>query len=457
MGQNAQIWRDDRLRGNDAFTNEIMQQLRGTAAMVSVLTPRYAKSEWCTKEVAGFCDVAEETGGVVQGNKARVFKVLKTPLDAGAALPQILNEMLGYEFYELDAQHTPRELDPEFGQDSRREFLRKVNQLAWDIKQLLSQLTKTIATEQLANHSLTNPVVYIAECSHDRKAARESLAAELSRYGYSVLPKRELPREEGEYVAEVRALLAQCALSVHLVGTGYGLVPDGLGQKSAAMLQNELAVERCKSAAFQRVIWLPDGTQSSQPQQQAFISALRDEADAQFGADLINGDFEGLRAAVQTALKKLEKPLPSTSALESAATLRTVYVLCDERDRSQTLPLLKALKGRGFDVRLPVFTGDASSVRSANQELLSSATAVVLFYGAGDEAWKYHQQNELKKQRGLRSLGVPYVEYTYLALPDTEDKKLLADLGEPRLIDARAGLTETHLHGLLRDLSQSQP
>ena len=50
-------------------------------------------------------------------------------------------------------------------------------------------------------------------------------------------------------------------------------------------------------------------------------------------------------------------------------------------------------------------------MRAACQELLASAEVVVLFYGAGDEAWKYHQQNELKKQRGLRGARPELAEY----------------------------------------------
>ena len=46
-------------------------------------------------------------------------------------------------------------------------------------------------------------------------------------------------------------------MSVHLVGTGYGLVPEGSGQKSVVVLQNELAANRCKDGAFAVA---PDGS-----------------------------------------------------------------------------------------------------------------------------------------------------------------------------------------------------
>jgi hypothetical protein len=50
-GGEVRIWRDEKLRGNDVFSAEIMDQFPKTATLVSVLTPRYLKSPWCTKEI----------------------------------------------------------------------------------------------------------------------------------------------------------------------------------------------------------------------------------------------------------------------------------------------------------------------------------------------------------------------------------------------------------------------
>jgi hypothetical protein len=39
MGAKAQIWKDERLRGNDIFSNEILGHLPKTATLVTILTP----------------------------------------------------------------------------------------------------------------------------------------------------------------------------------------------------------------------------------------------------------------------------------------------------------------------------------------------------------------------------------------------------------------------------------
>ena len=115
MGSKAQIWRDDKLQGNDVFADEIVDQFAQTAVLVSVLTPRYLNSYWCTKEVAEFCKSAEHSGGMVVENKARIFKVLKTPVDTQESLPSVVQDVLGYEFFTFEDE-TPLELDPAYGE-----------------------------------------------------------------------------------------------------------------------------------------------------------------------------------------------------------------------------------------------------------------------------------------------------------------------------------------------------
>lgn len=99
LGQAAKIWRDDKLQGNDVFADEIVDQFAQTAVLVSVLTPRYLNSDWCTREVREFCARAEQSGGLVVDNKARVFKVIKTPVDEQESLPAAMKDLLGYEFF----------------------------------------------------------------------------------------------------------------------------------------------------------------------------------------------------------------------------------------------------------------------------------------------------------------------------------------------------------------------
>jgi hypothetical protein len=454
LGRKAKIWRDEKLQGNDIFSNEIVAQFKKSAVLVSILTSRYLNSEWCTREAREFCQSAQQTGGLMVGNKSRVFKVIKTPVDTQESLPALMKDLLGYEFFTVK-DGAPLELDPTYGQEYAQLYSQKVAKLAWDASQLIKILEaepsasdskgKTVTTEPPAP---TKPVVYLAECSYDRKREREVIEGELRRLGYPVLPDRRLPIDEAEYVAAVESLLARCALSIHLVGDNYGAVPDGPTGKSAGVHQNELAVARSKSGGLKRLIWLRQGTRSEQAPQQAFIEALHQDAQAQFGADLIAGDIEELRAAIHATLRKIEQPEPkqperTTAALAAAGeSAKLVYLICDAKDRKASVPLRKLCKQLGFEVALPAFEGDASQVRKTNQQLLASCDAVFVFYGAGDEAWKRTIDNELKKMAGYRGGKPVLARFTYLAEPKTSDKEDLIDMEEPGLIDGLGGFAE---------------
>jgi hypothetical protein len=445
MGREAKIWRDEKLQGNDVFSNEIVAQFNQSAALLSVVTPRYLSSEWCTREAREFCQSAERSGGLAVGNQSRVFKVTKTPVDAEelGALPAHLKEIDGFDFF-IEEDGALLELDPNYGPKFDENYRKKIGLLAQNIARLLKTLQ---AGEPPAP---TKPTVYLAECGYDRKQDRELIEGELKCLGYPVLPDKRLPQDELEYVSAVESLLARCALSVHLVGEKYGTVPDGPTDKSASILQNELAVARCRSGGLQRLIWVPQGTRSGQAPQQAFIEALHQDADAQFGADLITGGVEELKAAIHATLKKIEEPEPKQperdvtgeEADDGENTKLIYFIISNEADRKASVAVRKFCKQLGFDVRVPEFEGDASHIRHINQRLLASCDAVFLFYGAGDQSWKRAIDKELKKMPGYRA-GKPLpAVYTYLAEPRTSDKEDLIDMEEPGLIDGLSGFAE---------------
>lgn len=481
MGKQARIWRDDKLQGNDVFADEIVAQFGRTAVLISVLTPRYLQSEWCTREVSEFCALAEASGGVVVDKKARVFKILKTPVDTEEPLPSIMQDMLGYEFFAIE-DGTPLELDAAYGEKFAQDYNRKVGKLAFEIAQLLQSLDELpvdavpqagevdsariadaqdaagamngmadggpghSAETESASHSGTDDVhrtIYLAECSFDLKEARETLQTELMRLGYDILPDRQLPRDEDEYVDAVSALLGHCGLSIHLVGAHCGAVADGPRHASVVALQNELAAARSTTDGLRRVIWQPAGTVGETPTQQAFIANLHEDADAQAGADLIVDDIEALKRAVLATLVSIEPSdededhRTSDAAGSAGEGPPTIYMVCTEGDRKATIPIRKFFRANGCDVTLPAFEGDAAEVRAANHRMLSRCDAILVYYGQGEEAWKRTIDTELKKlpiHRDGRHL--PPV-YTVLGQPSSGDKEDLIDMEEPNLIDTR--------------------
>ncbi len=448
LGHKADIWRDSKLNGNDIFADEIVQQFPKTELLISVVTPRYAESEWCTREVVEFCKCAESTGGLVVDNKCRVLKVIKLPVDDEGPLPAVMREALGYPFYEFDEQQVPLELDPAYGEEFRRKYNLKLAKLAYDIAGLIKKIeAPAVAVSRsspapAAATATSKPAIYLAECSFDRRSSREALESELRLHGYPVLPDIQLPKSEEEYIAAVQSFLDRCDLSIHLIGAKYGVVPDGPSEKSVTILQNELAIERHKRGGLRRIISLPEGTKSEFAAQQEFIERLLKDAELQLGADLVTGDIEDLKGVVHATLEKMQKPEPIPVKRQGS---RLIYLLCDERDRSATIPLRKFLKGRGWDVQIPLFEGDAATVRQNQQDLLAECDAVILFYGAGDEAWKRSIVSELKKAVAYRGARQLLATYIYLAEPSTASKQDLIELEEPNLINGLQGFLDSEV------------
>ncbi len=452
MGRKVEIWRDSKLAGTDVFSREIVEQFLDTAVLLSVLTPRYVESEWCTREVREFCKAADQTGGVIVDNKSRVVKVIKAPVDSEASLPLVMQEVLGYPFYTYDSDETPLELDPAYGDELAKKFSLKLAKLAWEVAQLLKELeARPPSREEGLEAASSKPTIYLAECSYDCRETREILEGELRLHGYTVLPNHELPRQEDAYVVEVERLLDSCELSVHLIGTSYGLVPDGASQDSVVVLQNRLATRQSKDRGLLRLIWLPDEVRSGQKRQQELIEVLRCDAEAQFGADMITGDLESLKHAVHSTLARPGPQKPPVLEPEAGnGEPPLIYLISDAQDRRATIPLRKALRDLGFEVEIPLFEGSASAVRQANRDLLSRCAVVLMFYGAGSEEWRRTVEGDLRKMRSYRN-GKPLPPvFTYLAQPATADKEELIELEEPRLINGLEDVSEAELRVMLR-------
>lgn len=456
MGPHAQIWRDKKLSGNDCFADEILAQFQNTRILISVLSKCYVESEWCRREIEEFC---RRCGDIRIGNKYRVLKVLKLPLDSTGPLPPFMKDMLGYEFFtyqDRDARKTPMELDPLYFPDLASLYIEKLYVLADDIKEMIERMAGATLSADTVQPTRSRPKIFLAQCSRDQKEIREALAIDLKQHGYQMLPDRQLPNEEQEFITEVTQALAECSLSIHLVGGFSGFVPDGPSRKSAVILQNELAIAQAKASELRRVIWLPDGTVSQDPDQKQFLEALHRDAETQFGADLISGTLESLKATIHSTLQRLEKKEPTLGAEAKApSSSKLVYLICDERDREAVLPLRKLLKNKGFEVKIPVFAGDAATVDNSKREMLAKCDAALVFYGKGDEGWKRAVDSDLLKSKGYRGDKAPLAQLTYLSTPVTTEKTEMIELEEANVINGLEGFSDVAVTAMLEALHRA--
>jgi hypothetical protein len=420
LGKPPQIWRDPKLQGNDLFAETLIERLRNVAALVSVVSPRYVRSEWARRELSEFSKAAEAQGGITCCDKARIFKVLKTPVPLDLH-PAELKPLLGYEFFKVDPD-TGRvyELDEIFGPEAQRDFWLRLDDLAHDICCVLEMFDAAQGPDQPATQGRKDPV-FLAETTSDLKEQREAIKRDLQQHGYTVLPASPLPTVASEVIETVRADMMRCRMSIHLIGKSFSLVPEG-GVESIQELQNEVAMERGEEGDFSRILWIPPGLQLEDDRQRKLVERLRMDPRMQSGADLLETFLEDLTTVIHDRLERL--PTPALSApVVAGQKISQLYLIYDQRDAALVAPWADFLFEQKFEVMHPVFEGDEAEIREYHEENLRVCDAALIFYGAGNECWLRRKLRELQKSAGYgRTKPQPAVGIS-LITPQTPEKE----------------------------------
>ena len=417
LGFRPTIWRDkEKLKGNYVFRDTIAIGLTETGAFLSILTPRYLDSPSCREEMEGFLNAAPLNGGLRLGDKHRIFKVIKTPVDF-ARLPEPIRgllerDLLGYEFYAEDPiTKRFREFDHVISSsgDKDNRYWYKLDDLAQDITALLKELQGAPAPKPGAT-------IFLAETTSDLTEQREKVKRELRQFGHIVLPDQPLPANKPQLESVVRECLQRSRLSVHLIGAHYGLIPElEDANRSIIGLQQELAHERSQHDDFSSLIWLPPGLEPKEEQQRIFIARLKENFQAANGSDLIEAKIEDLKTIIQEKLNPTPKPAATKKPEDG---LKRIYLVCDQRDLEEIDPLYRFLYEEGCEVLLPEF--DENTMQADKQHMLD-CDAVLFYFASPPEMWVRTRLRGLTgfgRTRPLSAVGV------FVAGQETPQKKL---------------------------------
>ncbi len=416
LGAELDIWRDAKLQGNDLFSDTLVKKFPQIATLIAILSPRYVQSEWCLRELQEFAQVAEQTGGLLLEDKARIFKVVKTSIPREEH-PSALKGLLGYEFFEINPQTgRPNEFRPELGAGAEQKFFAKLEDLAYDIHLLLKMLRGrgAGAPAPVANGA----AVYLAETTSDQREAYDKIRRELQERGCMVLPDVDLPiTNAAELRRKIQQALQKSKLSIHLIGQNYGVVPEG-ETCSLVEIQHELAA--ALAPAFTRLIWLPPALQTMDDRQQHWLEALRRGEYVQDGADLLETPLEDLRAAI---LHKLRNGKQNGISLSPRSGPARVYLICDQADLPAAQALDDYFYDQGFEVELPAFEGDETRLRETHQEKLQLCDAALIFCGGATDAWLSSKKADLQKAYGWGRQQPFKAQAVYLAGPEASFKQ----------------------------------
>jgi len=422
LGYDPIIWRDPTITGGEYFADVILKEIEKSKVLISILSPGYvdSNSPWCRRELSEFCHLAERTIGVRIGEKSRCIKVVKSFL-AREQHPLELQGLLGYEFYEEDEQlHRPRDFSylPDGYQYKR--YLDKIDQLAWDISQLLKTMEhpQSSLSPQDIDHT-----VYLAESTTDRAEYRDSIRNELQSRGYRVLPDKELPQTAPEYRQAVSENLKQARLSIHLIGEKYGSMLEGEEEQSVVHIQNDLAAKHSsEDTGFLRVIWISPELKPTGKYQPAFINLLRTSSDAQKGAELLERSFEELKNRI---IEKLTTPKPAAPKLLQfpQEDLVSIYLICDQLDFASVKLIRDYLFEKGYEVNLAARDVDSTQVIQYHKDNLIECDATLIYYGQGNEFWLHSKLSDLRKVAGWGREKPMLCKAIYCAAPPTDHKQ----------------------------------
>ena len=406
LGQASHIWRDPKLQGNDILEATLVERLQRVAALVSVVSPAYVKSEWCQKELIEFCKAADQEGGICVGDRARIFKVLKTPVPIERH-PKALQNILGYEFFKVDPNTGKvREFSKMFGPEAERDFWTKLYDLAQDVCSLLGQLEAERKSQPA--DTAAGDAVYLALTTADVDEPRAAIKRDLEQHGYTVLPSRQYPRDAAALRAAIGEDLARCRLSIHMIGRTYD-APEG-ATESMLEIQNALAVDRAAHGGFSRLIWIPPGLKIDDQRQRTVVDQVRMDPRMPNGTDVLETPLEDLRTIIAAWLNNAQKAGDPTVPQEPPpAGYAQLYLLYDPRDAAAISPWTEFLF-KEFEVIHPVFEGDEADVRNCHEDNLRNCDGVLIFYGAANEFWLRQKLREVQKSPGYgRTKPMPVV------------------------------------------------
>jgi hypothetical protein len=381
--------------------------------MVSVLSPGYQSSDWCLKELRDFFKAAQETGGIRIGNHSRLFKVIKTPMRLEEQ-PEKLRDLLGYEFY-----HDGREFRFDPNPEAERRYLAKLDDLARDIHLLLKHFR--LLQEGSLRHSPGSlaKAVFLAMTTSDLNENRDLIRRELLDKGYEVLPDQTPPWNAKDLLEFLNRDLAHCCLSLHLIGSRYGFVPEG-ETRSIVWLQHEMARQRKRSGEFEHLLWMPSDLEAQEPSQRDFLAYLSEHLAKTNGFELLRTPrVESLKTFL---IDKLGRQSTWKGAGHQARDLIRVYLICERKDIPVVEPIQEYLRQEGFAVDLPMREGDPNEISEDHRQTLKDCDALLIYYGSGSEGWFREKIRDARRAQALYR-NKPFLARGIYFGPDPNDIK----------------------------------
>lgn len=362
---------------------------------ITLLSPNFIVSGICLDRVEQLFNSNSNSDRAIHAT----FKVFKTPLEY-IQVPEKLKPLTNYALY-TNKEDAEQNFIDFFSKEAQKNYWMKMVDLCFDIYEAMLSI-HTNGGEKLAE-VYKRKAVYLSETGQDLAGARNIIKRELTRHGYEVYPKGNLPYDYQNLKQKIVSELAKCKYSIHMVGSSYGFIPEGI-DISVPDLQNEIAAERARAnpANLNRLIWISPALNFASEKQKTFIHHLKRDELASSGAEILQTSLEDFKNTLWEELlddglnKKLR--LSQFSAYENKPTLYFVYDIIDEE---KVTPLLSDLKKRNINVITPAHEGDLMERRNLHIDALKQMDAAIVFQDRVNEQWTHMKLLDLLKAPGF--------------------------------------------------------
>jgi hypothetical protein len=373
------------------FDTVTASTMDNAAVLVAILSKDFAQSGQCLDTVESFYKATS------QSKVNRVFKVMKSPLTLQEQPPR-LRDLIGYDMFQLDVETgSMKEYSDFFSHEAEKQYWMKMVDLAYDIHESLILLKE--GTKAEIKNLYKRKTIYLAETGHDLSVQRNIIKRELQRHGYHVLPNQTLPTRLAELEQTAKKDLQECSLSIHLIGSAYGEIPEG-AERSVVDIQNQLAAEqslakRKNNEEFARLIWISPNLKNASDKQKSFIENIKRDIEAQEGAEILQNPLEDFKNIMREEL--LESQDRKTEDYNGKA----IYLVHDRIDDDEVKPYRELLEKSGYKVLMPAFEGELLDVRKKHIENLRNFDGAVIFKGKVNDQWVRMKVLDLLKAPGF--------------------------------------------------------
>jgi hypothetical protein len=373
----------------DSITASTMDN---AGVLVTILSKEFIQSGRCLDCVESFYKATSAS------KSNRVFKVLKSPLTTQEQPPR-LRDLIGYDMYQLDTETgLLKEYSDFFSHEAEKQYWMKMVDLAYDIHEALLQLKEGEQKAEVKN-IFRRKTIYLAETGHDISVQRNIIKRELQRHGYVVLPNQTLPEHFNDLERSVKKDLGESSLSIHLVGSAYGEIPEGT-DRSIVDIQNKLAAEeslakKSRKEDFSRLIWISPNLKNASDKQKAFIENIRRDVEAQEGAEILQNPLEDFKNIMRQEL------LESMDSSPDDFSGKSIYIIHDRVDHSDIKPFKDVIEKSGFKVLMPDFEGDLLELRKKHIDNLKKFDGAIIFKGKVNDQWVRMKVLDLLKAPGF--------------------------------------------------------